>query len=80
MAEEPEKKVEEAIPVKAEDTSPAPEHVPPAVDPTPDTSLSDAINALQEQVNDLTSLVQSVVESGGTADSTPVSKPWTHRW
>lgn len=80
MSEEPEEKIKEAVPVEPEATTPAPEHVPPAVTPDADTKLSDAVSALQEQVNDLTSLVQTLVETGSPQDSTPVSKPWTHRW
>lgn len=77
--QDPEKKIEEAVPTKPEDTTPAPEVTPPAVTPAPDNSLSETVHALQEQVANLTEAVNGVLNNASpTPDSTPVRKPWTH--
>jgi hypothetical protein len=80
MSEEaPEKKIDDAIPTKPEETTPAPESVPPAVTPEPENKLKDIIDELTKKVDDLTELVNGVLNTATpTPDSTPVKLPWTH--
>lgn len=79
--EAPEKKIDEAVVTKPEETTPAQEVTPPAVTPPPAASsgIEETVKALQEQVESLTEAVNGVLNSGSTTpDSTPVKKPWTH--
>lgn len=79
MADEPEDKVKEAVPVEPEKTTPDPEVAPPAVTPAPDDSLRETVRELQEQVTNLTEAVNGVLNNASPEpDSTPVRKPWTH--
>ena len=75
-----EEPVKDSVPTKAEETTPAPENVPPVVHPKPDNELHDAVASLTAKVEELAGTVASLVESGGERDSTPVKKPWTHRF
>lgn len=77
MTQPSENPVKEAVVTKPEETTPAPETVPPAVTPKPevDTTFQD----LCKRVDDLTETVQGIVNNGTPEpDTTPVRKPWTH--
>ncbi len=81
MNDQPEKKIEEAVTTKPEETTPAPESVPPAVTPpaSANDGLADTVKGLQEQIDQLTEAVNGVLNNASVEpDSTPVSKPWTH--
>ncbi len=76
---EPEDKIDEAVVTKPEETTPAPNAVPPAVTPEPDNKLAEIVHGLEEQVASLTEAVNGVLNNASPEpDSTPVKKPWTH--
>jgi hypothetical protein len=63
---------------EAEETTPAPKHIPPVVhtDP-PEDDVKAIVRTLAEKVEALTETVSHIADKG-EADSVPTKKPWTH--
>lgn len=78
MSEESkEEPVKDAVPHEGD--QPAKDPVPPPVEPKADDELKNMVHSLQEEVNGLRTLVESVVNEGDPEmDKSPVRKPWTH--
>lgn len=74
---EPVKDVEEATPTKPEDTTPAPEAVPPTANTDADKDLRSIVEGLSETVQGLAETVNTIVAKA-SPDSRPVKRPWTH--